>query len=49
MNVRYKLFTRYEKYHSLVNSKDHFDVNKKTELCQWLDTGVLWCLAHAFE
>ena len=42
--VRYrKLFTRYEKCHSVLNSKDHFDVNKKTELCKRLDTGRFWC------
>ena len=30
--VRYRqLFTRYEKYHSLLHSKGHFDANKKPE------------------
>ena len=38
MNVRYQLFTRYEKYHPLLNSKDHFDAKKKQNLCQWLYT-----------
>ena len=29
--VRYRqLFTKYEKCHSLLNSKDHFDANKET-------------------
>ena len=35
-----QLFTSYEKCYSLLNSEDHFDVNKKTELCKWLDTGI---------
>ena len=43
------LFTGYEKCYSLLNSKYHFDVNKKTELCKWLDTGIFWCLGYAFE
>ena len=50
ISVQYRqLFTRYEKCHSLLNSKDHFDVNKTAELCKWLDTGIFWCLGYAFE
>ena len=33
--VQYRqLFTKYEKCHSLLNSKDHFDANKNTKFCK---------------
>ena len=50
--ARYRqLFTKYEECHSLLNSKDNFDANKKTEFCKCLDIaiGLLWCFGYVFE